>query len=166
MRIPSDKQDKLHGCLEHLFNQVSRSRSRSRSASTRPDGCRTVCKGSSRRVRGGLKVQRSSEKQVAAARSELVTVDSNEATSGPGYLAEPPPHPSSPSLPSVSHSISPFISSFHRSLSFDSSCGARALWLPEEIFPRVNSSSGGGMEGWMEERGRDGGGVKHKPCCC
>lgn len=22
MRIPSDKQDKLHGCLEHLFNQV------------------------------------------------------------------------------------------------------------------------------------------------
>lgn len=23
MRIPSDKQDKLHGCLEHLFNQVS-----------------------------------------------------------------------------------------------------------------------------------------------
>uniref|UniRef100_A0AAQ5XK49 Phosphatidylinositol 3,4,5-trisphosphate-dependent Rac exchanger 1 protein n=1 Tax=Amphiprion ocellaris TaxID=80972 RepID=A0AAQ5XK49_AMPOC len=24
MRIPSDKQDKLHGCLEHLFNQVSR----------------------------------------------------------------------------------------------------------------------------------------------
>uniref|UniRef100_A0A8C5SKF9 Phosphatidylinositol 3,4,5-trisphosphate-dependent Rac exchanger 1 protein n=1 Tax=Laticauda laticaudata TaxID=8630 RepID=A0A8C5SKF9_LATLA len=24
MRIPSDKQDKLHGCLEHLFNQVKR----------------------------------------------------------------------------------------------------------------------------------------------
>ena len=23
MRIPSDKQDKLHGCLEHLFNQVT-----------------------------------------------------------------------------------------------------------------------------------------------
>uniref|UniRef100_A0A8C5DX26 Phosphatidylinositol 3,4,5-trisphosphate-dependent Rac exchanger 1 protein n=1 Tax=Gouania willdenowi TaxID=441366 RepID=A0A8C5DX26_GOUWI len=23
MRIPSDKQDKLHGCLEHLFNQVN-----------------------------------------------------------------------------------------------------------------------------------------------
>ncbi|XP_054946328.1 phosphatidylinositol 3,4,5-trisphosphate-dependent Rac exchanger 1 protein isoform X1 [Physeter macrocephalus] len=23
MRIPSDKQDKLHGCLEHLFNQVA-----------------------------------------------------------------------------------------------------------------------------------------------
>lgn len=22
MRIPLDKQDKLHGCLEHLFNQV------------------------------------------------------------------------------------------------------------------------------------------------
>lgn len=22
IRIPSDKQDKLHGCLEHLFNQV------------------------------------------------------------------------------------------------------------------------------------------------
>lgn len=25
MRIPSDKQDKLHGCLEHLFNQVGES---------------------------------------------------------------------------------------------------------------------------------------------
>uniref|UniRef100_A0A673B9U3 Phosphatidylinositol 3,4,5-trisphosphate-dependent Rac exchanger 1 protein n=1 Tax=Sphaeramia orbicularis TaxID=375764 RepID=A0A673B9U3_9TELE len=24
MRIPSDKQDKLHGCLEHLFNQVTK----------------------------------------------------------------------------------------------------------------------------------------------
>lgn len=23
MRIPLDKQDKLHGCLEHLFNQVT-----------------------------------------------------------------------------------------------------------------------------------------------
>lgn len=23
IRIPSDKQDKLHGCLEHLFNQVT-----------------------------------------------------------------------------------------------------------------------------------------------
>uniref|UniRef100_A0AAQ5ZKJ8 Phosphatidylinositol 3,4,5-trisphosphate-dependent Rac exchanger 1 protein n=1 Tax=Amphiprion ocellaris TaxID=80972 RepID=A0AAQ5ZKJ8_AMPOC len=29
MRIPSDKQDKLHGCLEHLFNQVSGCRSAS-----------------------------------------------------------------------------------------------------------------------------------------
>ena len=26
MRIPSDKQDKLHGCLEHLFNQVGLAR--------------------------------------------------------------------------------------------------------------------------------------------
>uniref|UniRef100_A0A7N4V0N6 Phosphatidylinositol 3,4,5-trisphosphate-dependent Rac exchanger 1 protein n=1 Tax=Sarcophilus harrisii TaxID=9305 RepID=A0A7N4V0N6_SARHA len=38
MRIPSDKQDKLHGCLEHLFNQVQTSLSDSYQSSDFPFG--------------------------------------------------------------------------------------------------------------------------------
>lgn len=77
MRIPSDKQDKLHGCLEHLFNQVSQVET-GRASVRRPQ--RLLSQTAADKFRG-FKDQR-------RAKNNLMTADNNESTSGPGYLAQ------------------------------------------------------------------------------
>lgn len=111
MRIPSDKQDKLHGCLEHLFNQVSSTPPHpppaNRTDTSRPAQLTAAPLQTAADKFRGLKVHWRAKNNLG-----LMTVDSNVVMSrhlGPvtswSSLCPPPP------LPSVSHFISSLPSS-------------------------------------------------------